>query len=279
MNGKKLALFSILTLIVLQAMFPFVLANPQPATTQVRIFFPTDAIDSRLHYSYQNSTVNLTITVTYVKEGPAEPPKVNFISYSIDEQPLVYLRNLTVNKWYYSPFDQDITSYRTSIIVEGLTEGNHTIYAYANDLSTYRTFPVDSHYVVPVLTILSPTNQTYTDTVPLTFTVNTNFSAASYLMWDWKKMDTHYNGELSENCTLENLPSGDYIIKVFATGEKGDYLSATAYFSLSHFPLLERTPPEFLFMFILFVLTLASTVLVYFKWRRSKVVASFSILL
>lgn len=270
MKNKRLAAFSIMILMFMQALVPFVLANPQPATTHVSIILPTDGINSNFHYCYQNSTANITLRVTIVKDGPVEPPKVNFISYSIDGQPLVCHRDLTATDWYNSPFAQNVTTYRATLILEGLSEGNHTIHAQANGMSTNRTFTVDSHYIVPVMAILSPTNQTYTGTVPLTFTVNTNFSDAAYLMWDWKKMDTHYDSELCENCTLENLPSGDYIIRVYARGEKGDYIEAMAYFSLSHFPLLERTPPEFLFMIILFFLTVASTILVYFKWRKSK---------
>ena len=72
----------------------------QPANNGINILSPTITANPTLHYNYQNSTVNLTISVTYVKEGLTEPPKVSFISYSLDGQPLVYLRNLTTTNYY-----------------------------------------------------------------------------------------------------------------------------------------------------------------------------------
>ncbi len=199
-----------------------------------------------LHYNYQNSTVNLTISVYYVKEGSFNPPKVSLISYSLDGQPLVYLRNLTVTNWYYSHIYQDITNYRATTTLENLSDGNHTIQAYANDMSTSKTFTVDSHYVVPIIKILSPTNQTYTSDVPLVFTVNTDFTHASYVTWP-KTMDTHLKGQLTGNSTLENLSSGNYVIDVYTTTSKGDHIVASAAFSVlntNYLPTLYNNLPK-----------------------------------
>jgi hypothetical protein len=95
---------------------------------------------------------------------------------------------------------------------------------------------------VPVIKILAPINQTYTNKVPLEFIVNTNYSDAGYLMWDWKKMDTHYNSSLEGNSTLENLPDGNYIIRVSAISDKGDHISASAFFSYQNFLYARPSP-------------------------------------
>jgi hypothetical protein len=136
---------------------PMSKANFLPVNTKINILSPSITANPTLNYNYQNSTVNLTISVSYVKEGLTEPPKVSFISYSLDGKPLVYLRNLSVTNWYYSQYNQDITNYRVTTTLENLSEGKHTIEAYANNMSTVRTFIVDSHYVVPTIKILSPT--------------------------------------------------------------------------------------------------------------------------
>jgi hypothetical protein len=245
---KKLLATIILIILAIEILssMSIVTANFMPATTHIRIISPNITANSALHYNYQNSTVNLTISVTYVKEGSFTPPKVTSISYSLDAQPLVYLRNLTVTNYYYSQYDQDLTIYRATTTLENLSEGNHTIQAYANDMSTSNNFSVDSHYVVPAIKILSPTNQTYTSDVPLVFTVNTNFTHASYVTWP-KTMDTHLKGQLTGNSTLENLSSGNYVIDVYTTTSKGDHIVASAAFSVlntNYLPTLYNNLPK-----------------------------------
>ena len=177
MPKKLLATTIILVLVIMLSSISMVTANfvPPPIRNGITILSPTAIL--HFHYNYHNSSVNLRISVTYVKEGLTETPKVSFISYSLDGQPLVYLRNLTKTN-YLSQYSEDITLYGASTNLENLSEGNHTIQAYANDMSTSITFVVDSHYVVPVIKILSPTNQAYNGTVPLMFAVNTNFTEA-----------------------------------------------------------------------------------------------------
>jgi hypothetical protein len=238
-------------------------ANFLPVYNKIYIVSPDITANPALHYNYHNSTVNLTISVSYVKEGLTEPPKVSFISYSLDGQPLVYLRNLTVTNWFYSQYNQDITNYRATTALESLSEGNHTIMAYANNMSTVRTFIVDSHYVVPIIKILSPTDQTYSGNVPLVFIVNTNFTEARYLMWPETK-DTHFEAQLSGNSTLKNLSGGNYVIEVFATTDKGDHLMATAFFSLN--------PPivYIILVIVVVIVAVALVSLVYAKRHRQR---------
>jgi hypothetical protein len=201
MPKKLLATTIVLTIaIITLSSMTIVSANFMPLHNGINILSPSITANPYFHYNYQNSTVNLTISVTYVKEGLTETPKVSFIYYSLDGQPLVYLRNLSVTNWYYSQYDQDITNYGATTFLENLSEGNHTIEAYANDMSTSKTFTVDSHYVVPIIRILSPINQTYSGNVPLVFTVNKNFTKANYLMWT-KIMDNRFEGQLRKRGT------------------------------------------------------------------------------
>ncbi len=243
MRSKKLIMIFVTSLLLLPSLLSVVNGNFLPVDNHISIISPS--YDPREgQYYCVNSTVKLEISVVLVKEGLTEPPKVHFISYSLDGQPLVYLRNLTVTNHYYSQYKQDIIRYEANSTLEGLSEGNHTIQAYANDMSTSRTFTVDSYHTIPAINILSPTNQTYSGNIPLVFTVNVNFTKASYLMWDWKKMDSHYDGQLTGNSTLENLPSGDYIIKVHATTDKGEYVGGSASFTVSTFNFLENAIPN-----------------------------------
>ena len=96
---KKLLATSIILVAVLPALIPLVTQTFfQFKSTITSLSSPQRLLaNSALHYNYQNSTVNLTISVSYVKEGSTEPPKVSFISYTLDEQPLAYLRNLSVS--------------------------------------------------------------------------------------------------------------------------------------------------------------------------------------
>ncbi len=271
MTSRHLAVVSLVALTML-ALIPNATANFLPAYNNISILSPSIP-PSQNKYWYENSTINFTASVTLVKEGVTEPPRVNFISYSLDGQPLVYLRNLTVTKYNYEQYNQDLTIYKVTTVLDNLSEGNHTIKAYANDLQTSRTFVVDSHYVVPTLKILSPINQTYKGNLPLEFYINTNFTAANYLMWP-KTMDTHFDGQSTGNSTLENLPDGDYTLELTIITQKGDYVLATTHFTInakgptpdprSTFPALE------ILIVIAILLAIAAVSLVFFKRHNSK---------
>ena len=107
--------------------------------------------------------------------------------------------------------------------------------------------------------------------VPLVFTVNTNFTEASYLMWP-KTMDTPFEGPLSGNSSLENLPNGNYVVEVFATTDKGDHLMATAYFTINKGLILplELNPPiiYIILAIVISIVVVASISLVYFRRRK-----------
>ena len=114
----------------------------------------------------------------------SESQKVNSIAYSVDGEPLQYIRNLTISS--PSNFGPGRVGYTVigKAILENLSEGNHTVEAYANGMYTSRDFTVNSSYQVTSIKILSPTNQTYTGEIPLIFTVNGNMEKAYYHLYE-----------------------------------------------------------------------------------------------
>jgi hypothetical protein len=123
------------------------------------------------------------------------------------------------------------TLYTAKFKLENLSEGNHTIEAYADGLSVSRSFKVNSYYHPTILKILSPTNQTYSGGVPLVFTVNMPITGAFYYMY--RGYDAVYEQHFNGNITIDNLTAGDYILHLYVTTENGNEPASTS-FSVSN---------------------------------------------
>ena len=191
--------------------------------------------------NYENSTVELAIVVRLFNDAP----RLKSISYSLDGKPFVYLENLTVTILNdFGPDLQDFTVYTVEVSLENLPDGNHTVMAYANDMSISRTFTVNSHYQVTIVKILSPINQTYSKMVPLTFTVNGEVSEAHYYMYRtfmWRNYEAVYEKHFDGNITLDNLYDGNYIMHLYVTTEKGEGVTS-AYFTISNSKISSSQP-------------------------------------
>jgi hypothetical protein len=172
---------------------------------------------------YENTTVNLQIYANMFIDSPP----LNSISYRLDGGPRVHIDNFTVKntKNYFGIDKFDYKSYKANTTLENLSEGNHTIIAYAGDMSTSRTFTVNSHFAVTEINVLSPTNQTYANTVPLVFTVNGEIKEAHYYMY--RGYDAVFEGSFSGNTTLDNLSTGSYVMHIYVTTEKGEATTST----------------------------------------------------
>lgn len=165
-----------------------------------------------------------------------------------------------IDKFYY-------TSYKANTTLEDLAEGNHTIVAYAGDMSTSITFTVNSHYVVTAINVLSPTNQTYSSSVPLVFTVNGEIEESHYYMY--RGYDRGYNavfeGSFSGNTTLDNLSAGNYVMHLYVTTEKGQDVASTCFsispFAISRSSYLEE--PSLLAVSIMAIIVIGLGLLVY----------------
>ena len=115
---------------------PFVIAQPtiDAYAPNINFIYPPYPPNR-----YENSTVEVVIHVRML-EGSPRP--INF-SFSLDGNPLINLENnTTTNKSYWAPYV--FTLFIAKINLENLSEGNHTINAYADDLSTSRSFEVNS---------------------------------------------------------------------------------------------------------------------------------------
>ncbi len=171
---------------------------------------------------YENSTVELQINFRLL-EGSPRPS--NF-SFSLDGNPLIYLRNFTTTKiTYWAP--NVFTVYIAQITLGNLSEGNHTVNAYVDGMSVSRTFRVNSYFHPTVVKILSPINQTYSSSVPLVFTVNMPIKGAYYYMYrDYDAVfENHFNG----NITMDNLSDGNYVLHLYVTTENGDEPASTSF--------------------------------------------------
>jgi hypothetical protein len=125
-------------------------ANPIsiPSVPAIQISFPLSSIGG-----YVNSTLEFEVYVNMLIESPT----LNSISYSLDGEPPVYLEDLEAPSYHdYSPDKIDFKAYTAKISLKDLSEGNHTLVAYANDMFASRDFTVNSHYHVATLKVLSP---------------------------------------------------------------------------------------------------------------------------
>ena len=171
---------------------------------------------------YVNSTVELEIYVNLFIDST----QLKRISYSLDGGPVVEIDPFTIKSvTYFGTY----TSYKANATLENLSEGSHTIVAYASGMSTSRTFTVNSHYMVTVISVLSPTNQTYSGPVPLVFTVNGEIEEAHYYLYRGN-YDAVFEGYFSGNTTLD-LSIGKYEMYLYVTTEHGQ-ATASTYFSV-----------------------------------------------
>jgi len=213
---------------------------------------------------FENSTVKLEIHVRML-EGSPRPG--NF-SFSLDGNPLVNLENITTTRIsYWAP--NVFTLFIAKINLENLSEGNHTINAYADDLSTSRSFEVNSHYHPTVVKILSPTNQPYSNMVPLVFTVNMPIKGAYYYMY--RDFDAVFENHFNGNITMDNLSDGNYVLHLYVTTENGNEPAST-YFSVSNNISLTNNITAEILPYGIGIGTLLVVVglLVYLKKRKSE---------
>jgi hypothetical protein len=175
---------------------------------------------------YENNSVILEVNVRLLEGSP----KPSNFSYTLDGNQLNDLSNYTTNKTsYWTPYN--FTSYIAKVALENLSEGNHTVTVYADGLTQSTTFRVNSYYHPTVVKILSPTNHTYSNSVPLTFTVNMPIQGAYYYMY--RDYEAVFENHFSGNITLSNLLDGEYVFHLYVTTENG-LDSASTSFSVSN---------------------------------------------
>jgi hypothetical protein len=227
-------------------------ANPIniPTVPSIQISYPLTSTGG-----YVNSTVEFTVSVNMFINSPT----LNSISYSLDgENPLV-LEDLKVNTVYdYGPTKIDYKTYKTNVILEDLSEGNHTLTAYANDMSSSKSFTVNSYYHVTALNVISPNSIIYSNTVPLTFAFSGEIEKAHYFLYQGRTLVSEK--ALNGNMTLENLSDGIYDLYVFVTTEYGQD-SKLVHFYLIGMPIIVGVT-------VLLVFSIAAGSLIYYKRHK-----------
>lgn len=166
---------------------------------------------------YVNSSVEFIVTVNTFIDSPA----VNSISYSLDGGEQVTLSDLAVTTYDdYGPTKVDYKAYKATISFKDLSEGNHTVAAYANNMTDSAFFVVNSYYHITALKVLSPTSPIYTSNeVPLKFTYTGDITNAHYYLYRGKELVS--DSSLSGDTTLTNIPDGSYNLLVFVTTQYG----------------------------------------------------------
>ena len=230
-------------------------ANPisVPQVPIIQISYPLTSTGG-----YVNSTVEFEIYINMFIESPP----LNSVSYILDRESSVTLENLKVTNYYdYGPDKIDFKTYKANIILEHLAEGNHTLVAYANDMSASRSFTVNSYYHVTALNVLSPNSQIYFKTVPLAFTFTGEIENAHYYLYRGHEIVSEKF--LSGNMTMDNLPDGSYDLYLFVTTQYGQDSKATHFYIIG-LPIIFGAT-------VLLAFFIAIGFLVYFKKIRKQV--------
>jgi hypothetical protein len=90
---------------------------------------------------------------------PIESPALNSITYILDGGPSTNIQDLKVTKNHDDIEGIDYKTYTAHITLTGLSEGTHSLVAYAGNMSDSTDFTVNSFYHETALHVISPNNQ------------------------------------------------------------------------------------------------------------------------
>jgi hypothetical protein len=230
-------------------------ANPIsiPSVPSIQISYPLNSTGG-----YVNSTVEFEVSVNTLIESPT----INSISYSLDGQSSVNLKDLKTTTFHdFGPSKIDFQTYTSNILLKDLSEGNHTLAASANGMCASETFTVNSYYHITALNVLSPNSQIYNSkTVPLRFTYTGEIKNAHYYLY--KGGDLVSQKSLSGDTTLGNLSDGSYDLYLYVTTQYGQDAKTVHFSVISISTIVGATA--------LLIFSLAIGLLVYYKLNRKK---------
>ncbi|MGD6806445.1 MAG: Kelch repeat-containing protein [Candidatus Bathyarchaeia archaeon] len=168
------------------------------------------------------------------------PPKVQIISpenQTYKEVSLAFTVNRGVQWMGYSIDGHNNITVTSTTKLTGLSDGSHYVTMYANDSagnmgsSDTVYFSVDTQ--PPVITIFSPTNQSYgSSDIQLSFTISETVASLSY------SLDGEEPEEIIGNVTLPALSNGGHKVTIYAIDEIGNEAQETVYFEIAPFPTL-----------------------------------------
>ena len=196
---------------------------------------PEVSILSPLNQTYYNSSVDLVFT---------QDKPVNWTSYSLDGE-----LNVTV---------------AGNTTLTGLIDGSHSLVIYANDTVGNMGASLTVIFTIatpPKISILSPLNQTYTESnVPLIFTLDkpVNCTCCS--------LDGLDNVTIAGNTTLGELLNGSHNLTVYIIDRSGNTgASEKIYFTVE---VPEPFPTTLVISSVITVAVVGIGLLVYFKLRK-----------
>lgn len=173
-------------------------------------------------FIYQNSTFD--ISVEYGQ--PVNRDQFDNFSYTLDgvsDCMLNYSKNYNDSyHWNYS----------ISGILENVPNGNHSVVVNAHCINGSiceiwgTAFTVDTTFPTPVITVISPLNQTYhSDKIDIAYSVDSPTIMAYYSIDAPDSRPSNYttfNG--SRSLTVNNLPDGTYKISFWIHTEAGEHI-------------------------------------------------------
>lgn len=235
--GKSLAL-----MFVILAVSQFSLAEAQPSLVDTGISISSPKYIPYQSEQYENTTAKLDIKVILVYgEYDVVDNTVNLdsVCYSLDGQPLVYINKFTVENYTnYGINQQDFLTYNASIQLENLSEGRHTITAYANDthngyayintVSATYSFFVSQRYTTPLIEIRSLSDEMILPSSDwqIVFIVNRPVD------WMGYSLDGKDNITIEGNFTLSGLSNSSHSLTISADETNGLMHSETVDFTI-----------------------------------------------
>jgi len=113
-------------------------ANPYdlPVDTSISVYSQSYVPYQDVQCESCNVTLTIQVILVYDQDDPRWPDKIHLdgICYILDGHPLVYVHDFTVEDYVdYGRDKQDFLMYTALVRLEDLSEGNHTVTAYAND--------------------------------------------------------------------------------------------------------------------------------------------------
>jgi len=200
-------------------------------------------------YNVNNDFVfplNYSFAPIYFYVNILTPPDILIVSpqnksYNVANTPLSFKIDTPTSWIGYSLDSQNNETIGGNTTLTGLIDGSHSLVIYANDTvgnmgaSQTVTFTIA---IPPKISILSPLNQTYTESnVPLIFTLDKPVNCTCY------SLDGQDNVTLTGNTTLTVLSGGSHNITFYAIDTYGNTgASATVNFTIAL--VIEVLSPE-----------------------------------
>jgi hypothetical protein len=220
-------------------------------------------------FIYQNSTFDIALNYGQPK---------NWTQFSSFYYSLNQTGNHPLNCHKHTEYDH--YNYSLSATLENLANGNYTLNVYTDYVngtsgSIWDTnFTVDTTFPTPIITVISPLNQTYhTGKIEVAYSVDSPTIMAYYSIdkpGDRPSNYTTFNG--SRSLTVANLSDGTYKVSFWIRTEAGEhiYIDApyapieTVYFTIDTAP----TSPYFVIIFAAIVAVGAITLFLVMRFMR-----------